>query len=537
MEKITHQEGIFKQIQDKDEILKEVINLTYQEETLKHGIDKVILDTAYNEIKRLENSKKTPEEKEELSQWRNTYQSMLNISEEDKSKTLKKMISFYANDIIGNFNPKVYKFATKLLPSLLSIFFRTVTLKSVVIPIPEAKDIDKIIVLSGKIKEIQELSKKGTIILLPNHTSNMDSIVIGWALYRIGLPPFTYGAGKNLFTNRILSYFMHNLGAYKVDRRIRNDLYKNVLKNYSKVILEKNYHSLFFPGGTRARSGGIENKLKLGLLGTSIKAYINNLKNKKEKPNIYVVPCTINYHVVLEAETLIDDYLKETGKSRYIIEDDEFSSFAKVVNFMIKSSNLQSNLHIKIGNAFDLFGNRVDINGNSFDLHNRPIDPSTYLMSGGELVHSEQRDTEYTKELGDRIIEEYFKINVILSTHITAFCIFVFLQKKYPEMDLYRLIRLTPDEATVNKLDMYPLIEKVKNQILNLESQEKISIDPLLISESSQAIITEALRNFSTYYAEKLLVEKDEKIIINDLKIIYYYHNKVKGYDLEKILE
>jgi glycerol-3-phosphate O-acyltransferase len=536
MTEIMHDAGIFRQIQDKEEILKEVINRTYEEENQKHGLDHIILDTAYNEIQRLENARKSPEEKEELSKWRKMYKRMLNMSEEEKVKTLREITSFYANDIIGNFNPKVYKFTTKLLPSFMSIFFRSINLKSMVIGPPNEDDIDKIVLLSGQIKELQALSKKGTIILVPTHLSNMDSIVIGWALYRIGLPPFTYGAGKNLFTNWLLSYFMHNLGAYRVDRRIRNDLYKNVLKNYSTVILEKNYHSLFFPGGTRARSGGVENKLKLGLLGTSVKAYINNLKNNKENPNIYVVPCTINYHITLEAETLIDDYLKDLGKARYIIEDDEFSSFAKVINFLFKTASMQSTLHIRFGSAFDLFGNKVDIEGKSYDSHGREVDPKRYVISNGEIVHSEQRDSEYTKELGDRIIEEFFKNNVILSTHIIAFCIFNYLQKLYPKMDLYRLVKLTPEEATINKSDLYPLIEKVKEEIKNLESQNKISMDPVLRVETSQTIMSEALRNFNTYYADRLLIDSDDNLILNDIKVIYYYHNRLKGYSLEKII-
>ena len=63
-------------------------------------------------------------------------------------------------------------------------------------------------------------------------------------------------------------FFMHNLGAYRVDRRLKHALYKDVLKAYSCVLLERGYHSLFFPGGTRSRSGGVERKLKLGLVGT-----------------------------------------------------------------------------------------------------------------------------------------------------------------------------------------------------------------------------------------------------------------------------
>ena len=38
-------------------------------------------------------------------------------------------------------------------------------------------------------------------------------------------------------------------------------------------LIEHGYHSLFFPGGTRSRSGGVERRLKLGLAGTGIEAF------------------------------------------------------------------------------------------------------------------------------------------------------------------------------------------------------------------------------------------------------------------------
>ena len=51
---------------------------------------------------------------------------------------------------------------------------------------------------------------------------------------------------------------MHNLGAYTVDRRKRDPLYKRVLKEYATMTLELGYDYLFFPGGSRSRSGAIE---------------------------------------------------------------------------------------------------------------------------------------------------------------------------------------------------------------------------------------------------------------------------------------
>lgn len=59
--------------------------------------------------------------------------------------------------------------------------------------------------------------KDVTMIYVPTHLSNLDSPVFAYALESAGLPPVTYGAGKNLFTNPVLSFFMRNLGAYRVD--------------------------------------------------------------------------------------------------------------------------------------------------------------------------------------------------------------------------------------------------------------------------------------------------------------------------------
>jgi glycerol-3-phosphate O-acyltransferase len=58
------------------------------------------------------------------------------------------------------------------------------------------------------------------------------------------------------------------------------------------MAIQKGCHSLFFPGGTRSRSGQIEKRLKLGLLSTAIEAQrINYQKGKRDElEKIFVVP-------------------------------------------------------------------------------------------------------------------------------------------------------------------------------------------------------------------------------------------------------
>src|SRR5688500_5971693 len=141
---------------------------------------------------------------------------------------------------------------------------------------------DKIHIV-GKVKMLRNLARKGTVIMVPTHFSNLDSILIGWIIHSLGLPAFIYGAGLNLFNIKILAYFMNSLGAYKVDRRKKNLPYLESLKMYSGLAIQKGAHSLFFPGGTRSRSGVIEKQLKLGLLSSTVEAQRNLFL--REKPN------------------------------------------------------------------------------------------------------------------------------------------------------------------------------------------------------------------------------------------------------------
>src|SRR5919107_503130 len=273
----------------------------------------------------------------------------------------------------------------------------------------------------GEVDVARACAERGTIIVTPTHSSNMDSPAIGLGLLRAGLPPTTYGAGKNLFSNPFISFFMRNLGAYRVDRRLRFEPYKDVLKEYSTVLLEHGYHSLFFPGGTRNRSNMVEKHLKLGLLGTTVTAYKNSVREGAPNKRLYIVPATINYRLVLEAETLIDDYLAETGKNRYIITDDEFSRIGRLVEFFRKILAHEGSVIVRFGRPFDVFGNDITDDGESIDRQGRIIDPASFVRGAdGEVTDDDQRDAEYTRALGRRLAAAYPRLTVFHSTNLAA---------------------------------------------------------------------------------------------------------------------
>jgi glycerol-3-phosphate O-acyltransferase len=348
----------------------------------------------------------------------------------------------------------------------------------------------------------------------------------------MGLPPFTYGAGLNLFHNRFLSFFMHNLGAYRVDRRKKAQIYKEILKEYATCSLEFGYNNLFFPGGTRNRLGEVERELKKGLLGTSIQAYTHNLQNKKPNPNFYIAPCTINYHLVLEARTLIEDALKEQGKRRYIIDDDEFSDLRKLYRFGTNLATLNAQIQIVIGQIYDPFGNRVDGSGQSYDQRDRPIDITRYVTRNGQPVVDLQRDREYTNEVSSRIVEQFSRNNMIMTTHIMAYTCFQLLRQKNPDMDLYRLLHTGGFVDQLSVLEVCHATEQNLQRLKQLEAANQIRLEPTLHRQAVEDIVSSGLQFFNSYHTKPAIHRQGDWILSGDLPLLYYYNNRLNGYPI-----
>lgn len=527
---------------DRDAVIDEVIRRTL-EQLPQFKIEALINESLFWERKRLEKASDPIRDAVDHAFWKEVSTELLRPESADapngpsKLQNLVRKISLHhLEEIFGNFNPRVYGLATAAVPRGLGWLLQALSWKSFQAMFADRVDLRRRIHLLGNTEQIRTLSEKGTVILLPTHFSNLDSVLVGWALYELGLPPFCYGAGLNLFTNPVFGYFMNNLGAYKVDRRKKHELYKIILKQYSTVVLERGCHSLFFPGGGRSRTGGLEKKVKLGLLGTAIDTYINNLMNHVPKPNIYIVPCVISYHFVLEAATLIDDFLTEQGKSRYIIEDDESSKPKIVAQFFYKFVKASSSIYLNFGRALDPFGNFVDAEGNSLSPQGLPINISTYVRSNGEICHNAQRDQEYTRLLGERIIARFQAENIALTSHFVAFAYFELLRKKYGNADLFCLFRLSQQETSVSFEEFANFANPILERLHDLYNKGEVFLEPALRSTELRNIVESAQRNMGVYHTQRPLKTASKNgtdfLVCEDTKLLFYYHNRMEGYDL-----
>jgi glycerol-3-phosphate O-acyltransferase len=435
--------------------------------------------------------------------------------------------------VAGHFDPRIYALSTRVAPHALTVLLNTLSPLRLVGVFPGGLGtLEDQVVIQGETEAFKAVARQGTTVLVSTHSSNMDSIILGYILFRLGLPPYTYGAGLNLFHHKLLGFFMHNLGAYKVDRRKKAPVYKDVLKTYAGCTMELGYHNMFFPGGTRSRSGSVESKLKMGLLGMGLDAYVHNLKAGKDRPDIFVVPCTINYQLVLEAETLIDDYLKEVGKSRYIIEDDEFSKIDRVLDFVRKLFTLNSRIHVVISRPLDVFGNRVDGEGRSLDRRGREVDRKKYVYRNGAPVHDPQRDREYTRELARSIMESFHRDTLVNSTNLISRSVFNWLRGRNRDQDLYRILRTGGMEESVPLKEVYQGVERDREILRNLESKGGLRLDETVKTRDPVAVVSEALAHLKSYHRTPALIRRGDRLFHKDRNLLYYYQNRLEGFDL-----
>jgi glycerol-3-phosphate O-acyltransferase len=513
---------------ERDDIVRDVVRHIVEQ----HGerpTEYVLNEVAYYEVERLE-KQKDDESRASLGYWKGILKRITRMTDSEKRETLTAITTSMSKDIAGNFDPRVYAFAGQVVPRLLTGIMNPSALPRTFLP-GATDGLQGLLVTEGCIPKLKRLAKHGTLIFVPTHSSNLDSVALGYALMREKLPPVSYGAGKNLFTNPVISFFMHNLGAYRLDRRIKASLYKDIVKAYSAIMIERGYHSLFFPGGTRSRSGLIETRLKLGLAGTGVEAFSRNHARGAGRP-VYFVPTTINYALVLEAETLVEEHLKEAGKARFLIDDDEFSQIDRWVDFFSKLAAVSSACVIRFAEPLDPFGNPVDDDGRSLGPQGHPIDPVSYVLKDGKPVFDAARDAAFTRELGDAIAERYLTDTVIMTTQLLAHVLYRALVKATPGADLFGRLRYK-SEVSMPIDVLYREIGEARDALLALEAEGRVRVSPALRTETPEYIVDRSLAFWSGYHTRVVATRNGAEIFCEDPGLILYYQNRLVPYAVD----
>ena len=534
---------IHKLSRDRRSFVQEIDDFTLERLQKQHkgNVEKLIASTVYNERIRLKEEPWKVDPPGDASFWsrirkRLTASLQLGDPEEtaaQQNHLLRKVIHRYSEEIVGTFSIPTFQFARRFLTLFFGRLLNTAAGSSFRGIFQTKHQLVERLIPQGDIDTIRELFKKGTVVLVPTHFSNLDSILIGYSVDAVlGWPAFSYGAGLNLYNNGAPAYFMNRLGAYRVDRRKKNPIYLETLKGMSNLSLQRGTNSLFFPGGTRSRSGSIETKLKMGLLGTIVEAQRAVCQDGKDE-KIFVVPLILGYHFVLEAKYLIQQHLKITGKEHYLKGQDASTSIRQWFKFAWQLFSQGNDIVLSFGKPFDVLGNFVDSNGDSFDRFGKKIDIKEYFTSHGEVKTDLQKEGEYTKILADRIVERFHADNVVLSSHVVAFVAFNMLFANNSGLDLYALLRLPPEDYIFPRNEFFAAVEAFRNELFALEKEKKFKLSEQ-IHAPLEDVIKDGIRRISMYHVKKpLSFDKQGNITSDDFNTLYYYHNRLSTYNIE----
>jgi glycerol-3-phosphate O-acyltransferase len=306
-------------------------------------------------------------------------------------------------------------------------------------------------------------------------------------------------------------------------------LYKDALKTYSSVMIERGYHSLFFPGGTRSRSGMVEKRLKLGLAGTAVEAFARN-RTRGER----IAPCSSCRRRSTTASCSRPRRSSRTGsrsrgRARYIIEDDEFSQIDRWVAFFRKLAGVESACVIRFGKPIDPFGNYVDGEGRSQSVDGRTIDAGSYVMKRGVASLDARRDAAYTRELGQVIAHAYETDTVLMATQIVSHVLFRRLVKETPGVDLFGRLRHR-GEIGMRREELHRELGVVLDRLRAMAERGEVHLSERARTWEPKALVDRVMKAFVGYHRKTILTEHDGVIVIEDPTLCLYYQNRLNAY-------
>jgi glycerol-3-phosphate O-acyltransferase len=535
---------IYKLLDDRKNLIEEIDEYTFQRLLKLHGedLEDTIAKAVYMERIRMKEEPWKVDPPQDRVFWRKISKKLFGkpdemLSDEEKKakneELLRRIIHRYSDEIVGTFRIPTFLFARKFLTVLFNRLLNTAAGRNMKRIFGTKYKVYERLLTKGEVEKLRTLMTKGTVVVVPTHSSNLDSMLIGYAMDTIvGVPSFSYGAGLNLYNTGYTAYFMNRLGAYRVDRRKKNPIYLETLKAMSNLSIQHKTNSLFFPGGTRSRSGALESKLKMGLLGTAVEAQRTNYQKGTDE-KVFIVPLVLSYHFVLEAKYLIEQHLSYIGKERYMRSKDDFYSLRKILKFGWTFFSQPSEITLSFGKPLDVMGNFVDEDGNSFDRFGQPVNLKEYFIGEGQVNENLQRESEYTIMLAERLVERYHKENIVLTSHIVAYAAFNILRRVYSHLDLFGVLRLPPDDFVFPMELMLDIVAQTKQILIAMNKAGKIKLSNQVYFEPKE-LLEDGVRNLGVYHIEKPLIFEDGNLVSQDFKLLFFYHNRLDNYKLNK---
>lgn len=212
-----------------------------------------------------------------------------------KIEDLERLAKNYADEIATNVNYRVVELMVRLFRFVFGLMYERIEIA------PES------------IQLIREQVAKGPVVLVPNHRSHVDYLLISQILYshRVALPYCAAGINMSFWP---FGPIARRSGAFFLRRSFKgNALYRSVFGAYLHILVREGHCTEFFIEGGRSRTGK-SLKPRMGMLSM----YTHAMREGGIE-DICFIPMTLTYDQVAEERAYLSELSgaekkKESGR-------------------------------------------------------------------------------------------------------------------------------------------------------------------------------------------------------------------------------
>lgn len=311
---------------------------------------------------------------------------------DDHLELIEKRVRAYAEEIVPAFSV-VYYFAIGywMARTLLRTFYQ----------VRMVRDAQQ---------EYEKIGPDATVVMLMNHRSNMDVLLVNYLLSNRSTVSHAAGEWARLWP---LNHLVKLAGNYVVDRESSDPLYRLVLRRYVQMSVSYGIHLGVFPEGGLSRDGSVQ-ELYFGLLN-----YVATASWPGQDRDIVFIPVSFNYDLIPEQERLVfEDQREFRERGKLYVACSSFMFCLKTLWLLVTPRDK------RFGWACASFG--------------KPLSLKNWQRARGinltEMTRGQRR--QQVDELGRELMFAALDMIPVLPVHILAITLQEHSRSKWTEADL-----------------------------------------------------------------------------------------------------
>ena len=390
---------------------------------------------------------RSPAGRRQVARWRDLAGRLGRLNEVEKRAELERLVGHYASDIVGNFNPRVYRFANDILPPALSFLFTPVS--SLREGLAALDSMSRRIQVEGEIDAVRTACDRG-------HAGRHADPLVQHGLGRASASRSSWPSCRRSPTARARTCSPTRSSATSCTTWAPTGSIagsgsastRTCSRSTRPCCSSSGYHSLFFPGGTRCRSNAIESHLKLGLLGTGA-GRVPQQRAGRRPATAASTSCRRRSTTASCSRPRRSSRTTWPRPASPATSSRTTSSrrIGRILEFVRKILVHEGAVIIRFGRPLDPFGNTSTTTASrSIATAAASIRPPTWSGADGEVTVDPQREAVYTRELGAALAAA-FRRETVFHVHPPGLPRALFdavVDAHAACSDIYRLLRLPP---------------------------------------------------------------------------------------------